>query len=149
MVSIIPEVYSPWSTVHGPRSNRPVSLSIRLSASWWASTMSTVCTSSLRHVQPAASARELLQRHPHRRAELQERGRIRRSYAGSGTREQDGALRPAHDDRCGCTDHADRTHTEGERVVSVTIDGVVRVFSIQHREISQFRLAELGGRTPC
>ncbi|KAJ7779175.1 hypothetical protein B0H16DRAFT_1300302 [Mycena metata] len=36
--------------------------------------------------------------------------------------------------------------SEGERVVSVTIDGVVRVFSIQRREmISQFRLAELGG----
>ncbi|KAJ7699242.1 hypothetical protein B0H17DRAFT_1328279 [Mycena rosella] len=39
---------------------------------------------------------------------------------------------------------------EGERVVSVTIDGVVRVFSIQRREmISQFRLAELGGGTRC
>lgn len=39
--------------------------------------------------------------------------------------------------------------TEGERVVSVTIDGVVRVFSIQRREmISQFRLAELGGGDP-
>ncbi|KAJ7621349.1 hypothetical protein FB45DRAFT_754291 [Roridomyces roridus] len=38
---------------------------------------------------------------------------------------------------------------EGERVVSVTIDGVVRVFSIQRREmISQFRLAELGGGDP-
>uniref|UniRef100_A0A0W0EY18 F-box domain-containing protein n=1 Tax=Moniliophthora roreri TaxID=221103 RepID=A0A0W0EY18_MONRR len=35
---------------------------------------------------------------------------------------------------------------EGERVVSVTIDGVVRVFSIQRREmISQFKLSELGG----
>ncbi|KAJ7312944.1 hypothetical protein DFH08DRAFT_756234 [Mycena albidolilacea] len=42
---------------------------------------------------------------------------------------------------------ADRS--EGERVVSVTIDGVVRVFSIQRREmISQFRLAELGGGDP-
>ncbi|KAF7369222.1 WD-REPEATS-REGION domain-containing protein [Mycena venus] len=40
-------------------------------------------------------------------------------------------------------------HSEGERVVSVTIDGVVRVFSIQRREmISQFRLAELGGGDP-
>ncbi|KAJ7489148.1 hypothetical protein FB451DRAFT_1522502, partial [Mycena latifolia] len=39
--------------------------------------------------------------------------------------------------------------SEGERVVSVTIDGVVRVFSIQRREmISQFRLAELGGTDP-
>ncbi|KAJ7767989.1 hypothetical protein DFH07DRAFT_915571 [Mycena maculata] len=39
--------------------------------------------------------------------------------------------------------------SEGERVVSVTIDGVVRVFSIQRREmISQFRLAELGGGDP-
>jgi pyrimidine and pyridine-specific 5'-nucleotidase len=33
---------------------------------------------------------------------------------------------------------------EGERVVSVTIDGMVRVFSIQRREmISQFKLADL------
>ncbi|KAK7052123.1 WD-repeats-region domain-containing protein [Favolaschia claudopus] len=39
--------------------------------------------------------------------------------------------------------------SEGERVVSVTIDGVVRVFSIQRREmISQFRLAELSGGDP-
>ena len=38
---------------------------------------------------------------------------------------------------------------EGERVVSVTIDGVVRVFSIEKREmVSQFRLAELGGGDP-
>ncbi|KZP08583.1 WD40 repeat-like protein [Athelia psychrophila] len=38
---------------------------------------------------------------------------------------------------------------EGERVVSVTIDGVVRVFSIQRREmVSQFRLAELAGGDP-
>ncbi|KAJ6618200.1 hypothetical protein B0H10DRAFT_2217966 [Mycena sp. CBHHK59/15] len=39
--------------------------------------------------------------------------------------------------------------SEGERVVSVTIDGVVRVFSIKRREmISQFRLAELGTGDP-
>ncbi|KAJ7267216.1 hypothetical protein C8J57DRAFT_1068147 [Mycena rebaudengoi] len=39
--------------------------------------------------------------------------------------------------------------SEGERVVSVTIDGVVRVFSIQRREMmSQFRLAELGAGDP-
>ncbi|KAI0087154.1 hypothetical protein BDY19DRAFT_893676 [Irpex rosettiformis] len=38
---------------------------------------------------------------------------------------------------------------EGERVISVTIDGIVRVFSIRRREmISQFRLAELGGSDP-
>ncbi|KAH9945563.1 hypothetical protein B0H21DRAFT_694161 [Amylocystis lapponica] len=38
---------------------------------------------------------------------------------------------------------------EGERVVSVTIDGIVRVFSIKRREmVSQFRLAELGGGNP-
>ncbi|VDB88449.1 unnamed protein product [Peniophora sp. CBMAI 1063] len=38
---------------------------------------------------------------------------------------------------------------EGERVVSVTIDGVVRVFSIKRREmISQFKLSELGGSDP-
>jgi len=38
---------------------------------------------------------------------------------------------------------------EGERVVSVTIDGIVRVFSIKRREmVSQFRLAELGGSDP-
>ncbi|KAH9913632.1 uncharacterized protein B0H18DRAFT_1047967 [Fomitopsis serialis] len=38
---------------------------------------------------------------------------------------------------------------EGERVVSVTIDGIVRVFSIKRREmVSQFRLAELGGGDP-
>ncbi|THH29893.1 hypothetical protein EUX98_g4290 [Antrodiella citrinella] len=38
---------------------------------------------------------------------------------------------------------------EGERVVSVTIDGIVRVFSIRRREmVSQFRLAELGGSDP-
>ncbi|TCD63314.1 hypothetical protein EIP91_005695 [Steccherinum ochraceum] len=38
---------------------------------------------------------------------------------------------------------------EGERVVSVTIDGIVRVFSIRRREmISQFKLAELGGSDP-
>ncbi|KAI0683273.1 hypothetical protein BC835DRAFT_1396028 [Cytidiella melzeri] len=38
---------------------------------------------------------------------------------------------------------------EGERVVSVTIDGIVRVFSIKRREmISQFKLAELGGSDP-
>ncbi|KAF7971145.1 hypothetical protein HWV62_21952 [Athelia sp. TMB] len=38
---------------------------------------------------------------------------------------------------------------EGERVASVTIDGVVRVFSIEKREmVSQFRLAELGGGDP-
>ncbi|THU89940.1 hypothetical protein K435DRAFT_821256 [Dendrothele bispora CBS 962.96] len=36
-----------------------------------------------------------------------------------------------------------------ERVVSVTIDGVVRVFSILRREmISQFKLCELGGSDP-
>ncbi|KAI0273050.1 hypothetical protein BGY98DRAFT_999687 [Russula aff. rugulosa BPL654] len=35
---------------------------------------------------------------------------------------------------------------EGERVVSVTIDGIVRVFSIRRREmISQFKLSELAG----
>ncbi|KDQ53967.1 hypothetical protein JAAARDRAFT_136370 [Jaapia argillacea MUCL 33604] len=35
---------------------------------------------------------------------------------------------------------------EGERVVSVTIDGIVRVFSIRRREmISQFKLSDLGG----
>lgn len=38
---------------------------------------------------------------------------------------------------------------EGERVVSVTIDGMVRVFSIKRREmISQFKLSELGGSDP-
>lgn len=38
---------------------------------------------------------------------------------------------------------------EGERVVSVTIDGTVRVFSIKRREmVSQFKLAELGGNDP-
>ncbi len=38
---------------------------------------------------------------------------------------------------------------EGERVVSVTIDGIVRVFSIKRREMmSQFKLAELGGNDP-
>ncbi|EJD07855.1 uncharacterized protein FOMMEDRAFT_73579 [Fomitiporia mediterranea MF3/22] len=37
----------------------------------------------------------------------------------------------------------------GERVVSVTIDGFVRVFSIAKREmISQFKLSELGGNDP-
>ncbi|KAF5390921.1 hypothetical protein D9757_004054 [Collybiopsis confluens] len=44
---------------------------------------------------------------------------------------------------------AGATKEEGERVVSVTIDGVVRVFSIQRREmISQFKLSELGGTDP-
>ncbi|KAF7292411.1 WD-REPEATS-REGION domain-containing protein [Mycena chlorophos] len=39
--------------------------------------------------------------------------------------------------------------SEGERVVSITIDGVVRVFSIKRREmISQFKLSELGGSDP-
>ncbi|KAI0929381.1 hypothetical protein AcV7_005249 [Taiwanofungus camphoratus] len=39
---------------------------------------------------------------------------------------------------------------EGERIVSVTIDGIVRVFSIRRREmVSQFRLAELGGSDPA
>ncbi|KAI0317825.1 WD40-repeat-containing domain protein [Amylostereum chailletii] len=39
---------------------------------------------------------------------------------------------------------------EGERVVSVTIDGIVRVFSIRRREmISQFKLSELGGGDPA
>ncbi|KAI6040715.1 hypothetical protein EDC04DRAFT_3110694 [Pisolithus marmoratus] len=38
---------------------------------------------------------------------------------------------------------------EGERVVSVTIDGIVRVFSIKRREmISQFKLSELGSSDP-
>lgn len=38
---------------------------------------------------------------------------------------------------------------EGERVVSVTIDGIVRVFSIKRREmISQFKLSELGSNDP-
>ncbi|KAG6860348.1 hypothetical protein C0995_012417 [Termitomyces sp. Mi166 len=38
---------------------------------------------------------------------------------------------------------------EGERVVGVTIDGVVRVFSIKRREmISQFKLSELGAGDP-
>ncbi|KAK0481539.1 hypothetical protein IW261DRAFT_1334733 [Armillaria novae-zelandiae] len=38
---------------------------------------------------------------------------------------------------------------DGERVVSVTIDGVVRVFSIQRREMmSQFKLSDLGGTDP-
>ncbi|KAF8991456.1 hypothetical protein BDZ89DRAFT_156164 [Hymenopellis radicata] len=41
---------------------------------------------------------------------------------------------------------ADSSPSEGERVVSVTIDGVVRVFSIQM--MSQFRLADLGGLNP-
>ncbi|KAJ3717350.1 WD40-repeat-containing domain protein [Lentinula raphanica] len=41
------------------------------------------------------------------------------------------------------------TKEEGERVVSVTIDGAVRVFSIQQREmISQFKLSELGAMDP-
>ncbi|KAJ7220704.1 hypothetical protein GGX14DRAFT_354586 [Mycena pura] len=39
--------------------------------------------------------------------------------------------------------------SEGERIVSVTIDGVVRVFSIKRREMmSQFKLADLGGSDP-
>ncbi|KAH9919472.1 uncharacterized protein BXZ73DRAFT_92072 [Epithele typhae] len=38
-----------------------------------------------------------------------------------------------------------RGEDEGERVVSVTIDGIVRVFSIKRREmVSQFKLSELG-----
>ena len=38
---------------------------------------------------------------------------------------------------------------EEERVISITIDGIVRVFSIQRREmISQFKLSELGGAEP-
>ncbi|KIY47745.1 hypothetical protein FISHEDRAFT_44736 [Fistulina hepatica ATCC 64428] len=38
---------------------------------------------------------------------------------------------------------------DGERVVSVTIDGIVRVFSIKRREMmSQFRLSELVGHDP-
>lgn len=38
---------------------------------------------------------------------------------------------------------------EGERLVSVTIDGIVRVFSIKRREmVSQFKLSELGGNDP-
>ncbi|KAI0300556.1 hypothetical protein B0F90DRAFT_1723944 [Multifurca ochricompacta] len=38
---------------------------------------------------------------------------------------------------------------DGERVVSVTIDGIVRVFSIRRREmISQFKLSELAGNDP-
>ncbi|KAI0777628.1 hypothetical protein BD413DRAFT_184487 [Trametes elegans] len=38
---------------------------------------------------------------------------------------------------------------EGERVVSVTIDGIVRVFSIKRREmVSQFKLSELGAGDP-
>ncbi|KAJ3575409.1 hypothetical protein NP233_g1113 [Leucocoprinus birnbaumii] len=38
---------------------------------------------------------------------------------------------------------------EGERVVSVTIDGIVRVFSIKRREmISQFKLSEIGAGDP-
>ncbi|KAG0702605.1 WD40-repeat-containing domain protein [Suillus ampliporus] len=41
------------------------------------------------------------------------------------------------------------TEAEGERVVSVTIDGIVRVFSIKRREmISQFKLSELGSGDP-
>ncbi|EKM53225.1 uncharacterized protein PHACADRAFT_98701 [Phanerochaete carnosa HHB-10118-sp] len=41
------------------------------------------------------------------------------------------------------------TADEGERVVSVTIDGIVRVFSIRRREmVSQFKLSELGGSDP-
>ncbi|KAG1780026.1 hypothetical protein EV702DRAFT_1211711 [Suillus placidus] len=41
------------------------------------------------------------------------------------------------------------TEAEGERVVGVTIDGIVRVFSIKRREmISQFKLSELGGSDP-
>ncbi|KAK0208905.1 hypothetical protein DFS33DRAFT_483235 [Desarmillaria ectypa] len=44
---------------------------------------------------------------------------------------------------------AGSTSNEGERVVSVTIDGVVRVFSIQRREMmSQFKLSDLGGTDP-
>ncbi|KXN92108.1 hypothetical protein AN958_09162 [Leucoagaricus sp. SymC.cos] len=39
---------------------------------------------------------------------------------------------------------------EGERVVGVTIDGIVRVFSIKQREmISQFKLSELGVGDPA
>ncbi|KAI0765061.1 hypothetical protein C8Q74DRAFT_1285825 [Fomes fomentarius] len=42
-----------------------------------------------------------------------------------------------------------RGEDEGERVVSVTIDGIVRVFSIKRREmVSQFKLSELGGGDP-
>ncbi|KII85487.1 hypothetical protein PLICRDRAFT_116210 [Plicaturopsis crispa FD-325 SS-3] len=38
---------------------------------------------------------------------------------------------------------------EGERVVGVTIDGIVRVFSIKRREMqSQFKLSDLGGGDP-
>ncbi|KIY61431.1 hypothetical protein CYLTODRAFT_427543 [Cylindrobasidium torrendii FP15055 ss-10] len=44
---------------------------------------------------------------------------------------------------------AGSTQAEGERVVSVTIDGAVRVFSIMRREmISQFKLSDLGGTDP-
>ncbi|KAG6824842.1 hypothetical protein H0H92_005643, partial [Tricholoma furcatifolium] len=42
------------------------------------------------------------------------------------------------------------TEEEGERVVGVTIDGIVRVFSIKRREmISQFKLSELGAGDPA
>ncbi|KAI0746670.1 hypothetical protein C8Q80DRAFT_1176639 [Daedaleopsis nitida] len=42
-----------------------------------------------------------------------------------------------------------RGEDEGERVVSVTIDGMVRVFSIKRREmVSQFKLSDLGGGDP-
>lgn len=42
-----------------------------------------------------------------------------------------------------------RGEDEGERVVSVTIDGIVRVFSIKRREmVSQFKLSDLGGGDP-
>ncbi|KAH9476093.1 F-box/WD repeat-containing protein 7 [Psilocybe cubensis] len=46
-------------------------------------------------------------------------------------------------------DPGNGANDEGERVVSVTIDGIVRVFSIKRREmISQFKLSELGGGDP-
>ncbi|RDX41621.1 hypothetical protein OH76DRAFT_1489321 [Lentinus brumalis] len=42
-----------------------------------------------------------------------------------------------------------RGEDEGERVVSVTIDGIVRVFSIKRREMmSQFKLSDLGAGDP-
>ncbi|TFK66687.1 hypothetical protein BDN72DRAFT_961580 [Pluteus cervinus] len=41
------------------------------------------------------------------------------------------------------------SNEEGERVVSVTIDDIMRVFSISRREmISQFKLSDLGGTDP-
>ncbi|KAJ7702185.1 hypothetical protein B0H17DRAFT_136126 [Mycena rosella] len=128
--------------------------------SWWASTTSAACTSSQRScTRRCSSSRATSMASAPSRSALRTssaRGRTKRWCAGTGV-EPDCAVWAANDDQCGGADRAEcvsllvsRTdRAEGERVVSVTIDGVVRVFFIQRREmISQFRLAELGGGDP-